>query len=354
MGMESQYDPLVEKEFPVLTNDELQQLIDKWNKVKIMVIGDMIADGYIEGRISRISREAPVLVLEYAGETIVPGGAANVVHNVAALSGHVQAVGIIGDDYSGAELVRVLNAKGADPNGLIVDTSRPTITKTRIMAGGQATVRQQVVRIDKETKQPLAEDIATKELTYVQEHLKDVQAVILSDYGNGSIIPAIREWVIDQCHRLDIPCIVDSRYDIFAFQGATVIKQNEAEAALALGIEQIGDEDLEQAGLKLCRQLAARSLLLTRGAQGMTLFEDSGTITHIPVANVSEVYDVSGAGDTVVAVMALALAGGLGYMEAARLANIAAGVVVRKFGTATASPAELAEAWTQYRTGGRI
>ena len=354
MGMESQYDPLVEKEFPVLTNNEFQQLVDKWNRVKIMVIGDMIADGYIEGRISRISREAPVLVLEYAGETIVPGGAANVVHNVAALSGHVQAVGIIGDDYSGAELVRVLNAKGADTTGLIIDASRPTITKTRIMAGGQATVRQQVVRIDRETKQPLSIDIAARELTYIQKHLKDVQAVILSDYGNGSITPAIREWVISECRKLDIPCIVDSRYDIFAFKGATVIKQNEAEAAAALGIEQIGDEDLEQAGLKLCHQLAARSLLLTRGAQGMTLFEDSDTITHIPVANVSEVYDVSGAGDTVVAVMALALAGGLGYMEAAQLANIAAGVVVRKFGTATASPAELAEAWKQYRTGGRI
>ena len=352
--MESQNDPLVEERFPVLTNSEFELLLNSWKKVNIMVIGDMIADRYVEGRISRISREAPVLVLEHAGETIVPGGAANVVHNVAALGGQIWAVGIIGADFSGAELVKILDAKGADTAGLIVDADRSTITKTRIMAGGQATVRQQIVRIDRETKQPLSDDIAAKQLAYVEEYLKDVQAVILSDYGNGSITPAIRDSVIERCRKLDIPCIVDSRYDIFAFKGAAVNKQNEAEVAAALGLEKIDEVNLKQAGLELCSQLAARLLLLTRGAEGMTVFEESGAVTHIPVANVSEVYDVSGAGDTVVAVMALALAGGLSYMEAARLANIAAGVVVRKFGTATASTLELAEAWKQYTAGGRI
>ena len=336
----------------MLTGQEFHELVKRWNKVNIMVIGDMIADCYLEGKISRISREAPVLVLEYDSETIVPGGAANVVHNGATLAGSIKAVGIIGDDVSGQELVRGLAAKGVETSGLIIDSSRPTITKTRIMAGGCATVRQQVVRIDRETKEPLNEEIAARELAYVKEHLPAVQAVVLSDYGNGSITPAIRNYVVSWCREQNIPCIVDSRYDIFAFQGVAVIKQNEAEAAAALGLETIPATELEQAGENLRSQLAARSLLLTRGAHGMTLFEDSGAITHIPVANASEVYDVSGAGDTVVAVMALALAVGVNYAEAARLANIAAGVVVRKFGTATATVAELAEALERYATGG--
>ena len=336
----------------MIRGQKFHELVTCWKKVNIMVIGDMIADCYQEGKISRISREAPVLVLEYAGETIVPGGAANVVHNGATLGGSIKAVGIIGNDISGQELVRMLAVQGVDTSGLIIDNSRHTITKTRIMAGGCATVRQQVVRIDRETKAPLSEITAARELAYVTGQLASVQAVVLSDYGNGSITPAIRKHVLTWCQEQKIPCIVDSRYDIFAFQGAAVIKQNEAEAAAALGLETIQDNELEQAGEKLRSQLAARSLLLTRGAHGMTLFEDSGAITHIPVANASEVYDVSGAGDTVVAVMALALAAGVSYDDAARLANIAAGVVVRKFGTATTTVVELAEALDRYATGG--
>ena len=336
----------------MLRVQEFHELVKRWNKVNIMVIGDMIADCYLEGRISRISREAPVLVLEYDSETIVPGGAANVVHNGATLAGRIKAVGIVGNDFSGQELIRVLAAKGVDTMGLIIDKTRTTVTKTRIMAGGCATVRQQVVRIDRETKALLTEEVAAKELAYVKDHLPSVQAVVLSDYGNGSITPAIRNNVVNWCRELKIPCIVDSRYNIFAFHGATVIKQNEAEAAAALGLETISTNELEAAGEKLRSQLAAHSLLLTRGAHGMTLFEDSGAITHIPVANASEVYDVSGAGDTVVAVMALALAAGFNYADAAKLANIAAGVVVRKFGTATTTVAELAEALERSAAGG--
>lgn len=319
-----------------------------------MVIGDMIADSYLEGRISRISREAPVLVLEHAGETIVPGGAANVVHNCATLQGQIYAVGLIGDDFAGRELVRILAARGVYTAGLITDNSRPTITKTRIMAGGQATVRQQVVRIDRESKDPVAEEVATEALSYVRQCLPDVQAVVLSDYGSGCITPAIRDYVIQWCRQQDIPCIVDSRYDILTFQGATIIKQNEAETAAALGYEKLADGDIEQAGFALLKRLDAKALLLTRGAQGMNLFESNRVMTHIPVANVSEVYDVSGAGDTVVAVIALALSAGVPLTEAARLANIAAGVVVRKFGTATTTVDELGEAMEQIAAGEAI
>lgn len=319
-----------------------------------MVIGDVIADSYLEGRIARISREAPVLVLEHAGETIVPGGAANVVHNCATLQGQVYAVGLIGDDFAGRELVRILADKGVHTAGLVTDAGRSTITKTRIMAGGQATVRQQVVRIDRESKEPVAAETAAQALAYVQQCLPDVQAVVLSDYGSGCITPAIRDYVIAWCRQNDIPCIVDSRYDIPSFQGATIIKQNEAEAAAVLGREKLESEDVEQAGFALLKKLDAKALLLTRGAQGMNLFESSGSMIHIPVANVSEVYDVSGAGDTVVAVMALALSTGVAPVEAARLANIAAGVVVRKFGTATTTVDELSGAIDQIAAGEAI
>ena len=319
-----------------------------------MVIGDIIADSYLEGRIARISREAPVLVLEHAGENIVPGGAANVVHNCAALKGQVYAVGLIGDDFPGKELVRILAAKGVHTDGLIVDNSRPTITKTRIMAGGQATVRQQVVRIDRESKEPVSAAVAAQVLAYVRQCLPKVHAVILSDYGSGCVTPAIRDCVIQWCRQRDIPCIVDSRYDILAFQGATIVKQNEAETAAALGYEKLEQEDIERAGFALLKRLDARALLLTRGSQGMNLFESNRVMTHIPVANVSEVYDVSGAGDTVVAVMALALSVGVPLAEAARLANIAAGVVVRKFGTATTTVDELSEALEQINDGESI
>ena len=343
-----------EKEVFLVKGSDLQSLISSWSKTSIMVIGDMIADSYLEGRIARISREAPVLVLEHAGETIVPGGAANVVNNCAALQGQAYAVGLIGDDFSGRELVRILAAKGVHTAGLIIDNNRPTITKTRVMAGGQATVRQQVVRIDRESKEPVTAAVAAQELAYVQQYLPNVQAVILSDYGSGCITSAIRDHVIQWCRQQDIPCIVDSRYDILAFQGATIIKQNEAETAAALGYEKLEQEDIEQAGFALLKRLDARALLLTRGAQGMNLFESNRVMTHIPVANVSEVYDVSGAGDTVVAVMALALSAGVSLGEAARLANIAAGVVVRKFGTATTTIYELSEALEQINDGESI
>ena len=335
----------------MLHSNDLHRLVKCWRKTSIMVIGDMIADSYLEGRISRISREAPVLVLEHAGETIVPGGAANVVHNCSTLQGQVYAVGLIGDDFAGKELGRILAARGVYTAGLIMDDNRPTITKTRIMAGGQATVRQQVVRIDRESKEPITAAVAAQALTYVEQCLPQVQAVILSDYGSGCITPAIRDFVIQWCRQQDLPCIVDSRYDILAFQGATIIKQNEAEIAAALGYEKLEQGDIEQAGFALLKRLDARALLLTRGAQGMNLFESNQVMTHIPVANVSEVYDVSGAGDTVVAVMALALSAGVPLTEAARLANIAAGVVVRKFGTATTTVDELCEALEQINDG---
>lgn len=323
---------------------KLPDWIEKLQSKKIMVIGDMVADVYLEGRISRISREAPVLVLENQGEKVVPGGAANVVHNIAALGGNVFTVGIVGRDDAGRELVRILAAKGIETCGFVEDDSRPTITKTRVMAGGQATVRQQVVRIDTEKKEPLSSLTEEQALQYIKENIGNMDGVVLSDYGSHTVSPLIMRYVIDTCRSQGIPCIVDSRYNIMAFTGVTLVKQNESEAAAALEMKSLDAATLIPAGTALLKKLDAEAVLITRGPDGMTLFEKTGRYTHIPVTNKSEVYDVSGAGDTVVAAMILAVTAGASYLEAASLANFAAGIVVRKLGTATTSPDELREA----------
>lgn len=322
----------------------LLSIIEKMQQKNIMVIGDMVADVYLEGKISRISREAPVLILEHQAENVVPGGAANAVHNIAALGGNVYAVGIIGQDFAGRELVRILAEKKVMTAGLIEDSERPTITKTRVMAGGQATVRQQVVRIDREKKAPLSVEIESKVLQYIQANLKKMAAVVLSDYGSGTISPKIICTVIDMCKEAAIPCIVDSRYNIMAYEGVTVVKQNESEAAAAIGLDFLNERSMAEAGKTLLARLNAEAVLITQGPDGMTLFEAGGNVTHIPVTNKSEVYDVTGAGDTVVAAMTLALAAGACYADAARLSNFAAGIVVKKPGTATANPDELRQA----------
>lgn len=319
-------------------------LANKMQGCRVMIIGDMVADVYLEGKVSRISREAPVLILEHTGETIVPGGAANTVHNAVCLGGVVFAAGIVGSDLAGIELLKTLGDKGVLIDGIQTDHLRPTITKTRVMAGGQATVRQQVVRIDREANNPLSMKTEAALMDWIENSISAVSAVVISDYGSGTVTPGIRKWVVDACRKKNIPSLVDARYDIAAYSGITVVKQNEAEAAAALGLKLIDANKIDQAGMTLLEQMNAEAVLITRGPEGMSLFEKSKEPVHMPVTNKSEVYDVTGAGDTVVATMALALAAGASYEKAAAMANIAAGVVVRKPGTATITPAELRKA----------
>jgi rfaE bifunctional protein kinase chain/domain len=324
--------------------DKLIRLVEQLRRKKLMVIGDVVADVYLEGKISRISREAPVLVLEHTGETVVPGGAANVVHNAATLGGEVFAVGVVGEDQQGRVLSQILRQKGVNTDGFLSEPPRPTVTKTRVMAGGQATVRQQVVRIDREDKQPLSVALEQKIADHIRQHIALMDAVVLSDYGSFTVSPLIRTTVITACRQHGIPCMVDSRYNINDFVGVNYVKQNEAEAAAAVGFPLDGDAAILSAGRELLTRLKADAVLITRGSEGMTLVEQSGAASHIPVTNISEVYDVSGAGDTVVATMMLAVAAGASRLEAAQLANYAAGVVVRKLGTATSTPKELKQA----------
>jgi len=322
----------------------LLTIIQRIEQRNIMVIGDIVADVYLEGKISRISREAPVLILEHSEERVVPGGAANVVHNTATLSGNVYAVGVVGQDYAGQELARILATKNAHTNGLLVDNGRPTITKTRVMAGGQATVRQQIVRIDKEKKEVLGREIEQSIKAYITAHISNMHGVVISDYGSHTVTPDIMRYVIQICGDKNIPCIVDSRYNVMEYSGIEVVKQNESEAAAAVGYDIIDQVTLLSAGKTILEKLDAKAVLISRGPDGMTLFEKTGTVTHIPVTNKSEVYDVTGAGDTVVATMILALAAGASYENAARLSNFAAGIVVKKPGTATTTQEELRQA----------
>ena len=309
----------------------------------ILVIGDMVADIYLDGRISRISREAPVLVLEQAGEKVVAGGAANVVNNIATLGGKVHAVGLVGRDKSADGLREILAANGADVRGLIADDSRPTISKTRIIAGGRATVSQQIVRIDRESKAPMAPAVEAELRAYIKSILPTVEGVVISDYGSGTVTEGLQSLLIDYCQTKGIPSIVDSRYAVRRFFGIGYVKQNDAEIAAAMGRELVTTEDIVAAAEELRQELAAKGVLVTRGELGMVLVEH-GAVHEIPVSDKSEVFDVSGAGDTCVAAVILALAAGVAPATAARLSNIASGIAVRKLGTSTVSVRELAAA----------
>ena len=323
---------------------ELAPIIEEIQGRNILVIGDMVADIYLDGRISRISREAPVLVLEQAGEKVVAGGAANVVNNVATLGGNVFAVGLLGLDNAAKGLKAALEANGANTTGLFCDEKRPTISKTRVIAGGRATVSQQIVRIDKESKAPMPPAFEAELMQYLKQLLPHVHGVVISDYGSGTVTPKIQQQLIHWCRHHEIPSIVDSRYDIHQFRNIGYVKQNDAELAAAVGRELSTEEDIFEAGQQLLQELSADGILVTRGEDGMVLLERDGAIHNIPVSDKSEVFDVSGAGDTCVATVILALAAGVEPSTAAELSNFASGIAVRKLGTATVSAAELRRA----------
>lgn len=322
---------------------DLLDVIEQMQGRRVLVIGDMVADIYLHGNISRISREAPVLVLEQAEEKIIAGGAANVANNIATLGGNVFVAGLVGLDSGAKGLKEVLEQNGANTDGLFCDEKRSTITKTRIIAGGRATVSQQVVRIDKESKEPMSPAFEANLMQYLKQILPKVEGVVLSDYGSGTITENIQRLLLEHCQKAGIPTIIDSRYDIHRFKGTDYIKQNDAELAAAVGYALPTEELLYEAGTKLLNDMAAKGVLITRGEKGMTLFEDDGAIHNIPVSDKSEVYDVSGAGDTCVAAVILALAAGVEPVLAAEISNFASGIAVRKLGTATVSADELVQ-----------
>jgi rfaE bifunctional protein kinase chain/domain len=298
-------------------------LVHRFARARVVLLGDLVADVYQYGETERVSREAPVLVVRHESTETKLGGAANAAANIAALGGRVSPVGVVGKDAAGRELLRQFQDLRAETGGILVSAGRCTETKTRVLAGARSTTRQQMPRI-------------RQRLTRA---CRNAQALVVSDYGSGLIDGALTDEVRKIARRL--PVCVDSRYGIRSFHGVTLAKPNEAELEAAIGGRVRTSADLERAGRVLLEQLQVRALVVTRGHNGMSLFETGKPTVSIPVWGPAEAVDVTGAGDTVLATLTLALAVGAGFEEAARLANVAGGIVVQKPGTATCSSAEL-------------
>jgi D-glycero-beta-D-manno-heptose-7-phosphate kinase len=321
----------------------LLALVGALRSRSVAVIGDVMADEYVYGRVARISREAPVLILEYDSTEIVPGGGANAANNVAALGGRAMLVGVVGRDAPGRRLVDALEAR-VDRRGVVRATAGATPVKTRILAGGIHSAKQQVVRIDRAvTDGPdRASRRAFEDKALVAATKAD--AVLLSDYGGGLITPALVSKIKAAVKKRGrgVPVLVDSRYRLLEFRGLTACTPNESEVEQALGVR-INDRmaTLERAGRTILERTGMRAVLITRGSRGMALFRPDAPTVHIPIVGSDEIADVTGAGDTVMATMTLALAAGASFEAAARLANYAGGIVVMKRGTATVSGEEL-------------
>jgi D-glycero-beta-D-manno-heptose-7-phosphate kinase len=310
----------------------------------ILVVGDVICDEYLIGKPARISREAPVIILKFTDRDVRLGGAANAANNVHALGARVVPVGVVGADRAGDEVLELFSGVGIPADGIVVDPTRPTPVKTRIMAGGYQATRQQVVRLDREPPSelpPLAEDALLARLRALGPR---VDGILVSDYGYGTVSPRIFEALKTLARESDAVLTVDSRYDLPRFCGVTAATPNEAELGELTG-EAVDDERaLEKAARQLLERLDARLLLVTRGSQGMALLEREGGSTFIPIFGTDEIADVTGAGDTVIGTFTLALAAGAAPVDAATLANMAGGIVVMKRGTATVTREELTQA----------
>jgi D-glycero-beta-D-manno-heptose-7-phosphate kinase len=318
--------------------------IDGFRRRTVVVLGDVITDEYLFGKPARISREAPVLILRFTEREVLLGGAANAAHNVHALGAAVLPVGVIGDDGAGHELLGLFRTAGISTDGIVTEPGRRTPVKTRIMAGGYPATRQQVVRLDREPSSELGPTTEDALLTRLEAMAGSADAILVSDYGYGSVTPRLFERVKDMARRTGALVSVDSRYDLLRFAGATAATPNEAELAQLGGVPVDDERALEKGGRQLLDRLGCRMLLVTRGSQGMALLERDGGTTFIPIHGTDEIADVTGAGDTVISTFTLALASGATPLEAASLANIAGGLVVMKRGTATVSGAELAQA----------
>ncbi len=319
---------------------KLANYLTQFNKQRVLVIGDMIADEFIIGQPQRLSREAPVLILEQTEHRVLPGGGTNAANNVAALGGKVYIAGVIGDDPAGSRLENKLNELGIETGGLIIDPSRPTSVKTRILAGGGQVVKQQMVRVDNLVTEDISSKIEEQLLKYVASIINSVDAIILSDYGNGVFTKQIIDEVIKLSKKYDKVLAVDSRYQLDNFKGITIATPNKEETENTVGFKLDSLENVEKAGWKLKEMLDANAVLVTLGGEGMQIFSDQGT-THVNASNYTEVFDVTGAGDTVIATLVLALISGANKVDAMRIANYAAGIVVRKSGVATTTVNEL-------------
>jgi rfaE bifunctional protein kinase chain/domain len=326
-------------------SERLKKIIEDFPNITVTVLGDLVADEFVFGEISRVSREAPVLILKHREREVVPGGAANAANNLADLGVNVLPVGILGDDEPGRLLLKYFRHKKIAVSGLLKDKSYTTVTKTRILAGMTHTARQQVVRVDREPLEAPNAHLTRELYLAARNYAHASDALLVSDYGYGAATPAIVSTLREKGKLGSVPVILDSRYRMLQYEGVTAATPNEPEVEEALGVR-IGQDwnRVLNAGQKLMSRMKLQSLLITRGRDGMVAFDQRNKPVDIPIVGSDQVADVTGAGDTVIAAFTAALAAGATTEEAAQLANYAGGIVVMKRGTATVSRNELLHA----------
>jgi rfaE bifunctional protein kinase chain/domain len=328
--------------------DRLKKIVEAFPNLTVTLLGDLVADEFVFGEISRVSREAPVLILKHRERTVVPGGAANAANNLADLGVNVLPVGIVGDDEPGRMLLKYFRHKRIPVSGVLRDKSYTTVTKTRILAGMTHTARQQVVRVDREPLQAPNSHLTRELYLAARNYVHASDALLVSDYGYGAATPAIVNALREKGKIGSTPIILDSRYRLTQYSGATAATPNEPEVEEALGVR-IGQDwnKVVAAGEQIMTRMKLQSLVITRGRDGMVAFDHKHKPVDIPIVGSDQVADVTGAGDTVIAAFTAALAAGATTEEAAQLANYAGGIVVMKRGTATVSRAELLQAIEQ-------
>ncbi len=327
------------KTLPARGAPTLLELIHAFPRRRVLVVGDLVADHYIYGQTDRVSREAPVLVVRYESSEVKLGGGANAAANVRSLGGQVTAVGVLGDDEMGQKLRRKFKAAGIRVQA-VGGPAVETETKTRILAGGVNTTRQQMLRLDRGSQGELPAKLRLELARLIRAAARSADALVVSDYGAGALCHETRKAVLALA-REGLTVCVDSRYALESFAGATVCKPNEPELARLTGMPVRTTDELVAAGRRAVERLGCRSLVVTRGRNGMAVFDANGSVELLPVHGSEEAVDVTGAGDTVIAALTLSLAAGASVLDAARIANVAGGLVVMKQGTATVSRAEL-------------
>ncbi len=323
-----------------LLQERLISIVRRFSQRRILVIGDSVADQFINGAINRVSREAPVFILRHEHTETVPGGAANCALNLATLGAQVSLVSVVGDDEPGRALVEKLHTAGVDCEGVLTSPALRTTKKVRILAGQLHSTRQQVIRIDYD--QPLNDPELRERLRKrVREQAQDADAVIVSDYNYGVADAAMASFTRDAAAAREIPVLADSRFQLSNFAGFTSATPNQDEVEHLLGRQLSDSDELETAGEELRDRLGYRALLVTRGSHGMMLLEDGVKAVHLDAVGAHDPVDVTGAGDTVMAAYTLALASDSSFPDAAQLANYAGGLVVMKRGTASVTREEL-------------
>ncbi len=318
------------------TEQRLKELLKNFIGKRVAVVGDLMVDSYYWGTVSRVSPEAPVPVVDVVSESVRLGGAANVANNIQTLGGEPILVGLIGDDHPGEVFLDILKEQNLSSEGIVKDPARPTTIKTRVIAHGQ-----HVVRIDNESKGDCPEHLQHRIIDAVKYKIHDIDGIILEDYNKGVITKVIIHEIIAVARKYNKIVTVDPKFNnFFEYKNVTVFKPNIREAEEAIGGRIRSDEDVLRAGNKMIETLQAENVLLTRGEEGLSLFERGGDVTHMK-SLATNVQDVSGAGDTVISTLTMGLAGGASVREAAALANCAASVVVGAVGIVPIQPDQL-------------